>query len=284
MADGKLEPVGDHTKQQQSEDLPNATVIPAAAHNKNGQAAPMQLIQAEVDEGESTVYDRGLYLGLASGRMQGESEDDIVHEAARITAQVRKSKLGYAEALASTRANGQAGTPTELVVAETPVAAEAVPMQEQQALKAPVESAEPGLRDFGNLHIPNVRVTYEGSFGTIRTRYHSAEMSGAFLVLIFDKRCEIVDMYAPPVSNELLKVAVGEGEKQQEYYVQSMGVNLDLDARTINRYIVVLPVVPDDHEMVREHLGEDGPPMEGDLMPDAPPGMPGQSPVGQTTL
>lgn len=249
----------------------------------------MALVTAEIEEGVSTVYDHNMYTGLASGRMQGQSEEDIIAEAARITNQLRAKTIDYAEALAMTRGNGQQQTDPVTGTTAAPIVpptGTAVPGTEIVPAPAPAQAVVPAATP-ENLFLPNVRVTYEGSFGVMRTRYHSVEMSGEFMVLTFDKRCQRVDMYAPPSSGEVLVVTVGDGESAQKYYATAMGINLDLDPKTINRYIIVLGILPSDHELVLELQGTNEPLLDGDLGPamtpsdSMPPALGG---LGQSSL
>ena len=255
------EPVGDHTKQQPSEDLKGGTVIPSAKHNlKNKTQARLELVTAEIEEHVSAIYDQGLYLALATGPMAGKGDEEIINEAARITRDVQDERVTYGEALASIRKNGM--EPKRPGVLDT------------QANK--VEPDAPAKAPMHELFLPSVRVAYDGPFGIIRTRYHSVEQTGEFLVLIFDKRCTIVDSYAPPTSGDILTITVGEANRQKTYYTQALGINLDLDPNTRNMHITVLAVLDENHEMVLEQLGVEE--TEGELMPQQPGG------IGQSTL
>ncbi len=257
----KLDPVGDHTSQKPSEDLRGGVVVPSAKHNpKNRGQAKLDLVKVEFGENESAVYEHGLYLALATGPMAGRGEEEIINEAARITQDVQDKKLSYGEALASIRKNGTESKRPRVLEAE------ANRVEPETTVGAPTVE----------LFLPNVRVAYDGPFGIIRTRYHSVEQTGEFLVLIFDKRCTIVDSYAPPTSANILTVTVGDSGQQRLYYTQALGINLDLDSQTQNMYVVVLAVLDENHELVREYLDVEEP--GGELMPSQPGG------PGQTTL
>ena len=97
---------------------------------------------------------------------------------------------------------------------------------------------------------PELRVSFKGPFGTMRTRYHNADLAGEFLVLVFDSRCEQYDIYEPPAMTELIEVVIQKGDKQPAtFYCKSLGMNLDLQSRGL--YLVVLLVVPEDREEVQ---------------------------------
>ena len=97
---------------------------------------------------------------------------------------------------------------------------------------------------------PRVKVAFSGPFGTIRTRYHNVDHTGDFLVLIFDKRCEDVDVYEPPMLNDsILRVEVDSGAHKAGFYCRSLGMNLDLDSRGL--YLVVLIVLPAEDSQVQ---------------------------------
>lgn len=239
MASPKLEPVGDHTEYRTSEDVPGGTVIPSAANRKEARKKiPLELVTAEIEEGVSVVYDQRLYLGLASGSMMGKSEEDIVNEAARITTEIRRDKLGFDEALVSTRTNGKetqlAAPPTAVPVVSAPPA----PDTDQKL----VTGSNPSTPD---LKLPKVRVAFELPTGTLHTRYHFAERTGNFLVLIFDKSCEVADAFVPVETEHPFYVSVGEGPGSTKFLVQSLGVNLDIAPNIYNSIIIALFVIPE---------------------------------------
>ncbi len=285
---GAIEPVGDHTTPQESTEDVRGTVVTAARHNDKGKEAKLQLVMAEIDEGESTVYDQGLYRSLAAGRLAGRSDEEVISEAARLTKAVRNHTMEYTAAFESTLVAIPTGNVTNMpaqVQQGPPAAVNDIAASGSALLGKVPDTYQTQQRTLApDMFLPNVKVAYEGPFGTMRTRYHSVEVANEFLVLTFDKRCEVVDVYYPPQSEGLLEITVGDKETTH-YYVKALGVNLDLDSTTVNRYIVVLPIVPNNHDLVIAHLGDKGDEfVHGELDPTMSGEVVGMPSFGQSSL
>lgn len=221
---------------RQSTDIPKGVVIPSAESRESGYRA--QLVQVSLDGGDPVEYEDGIYRTLAGGPMRGQKPDAVIEEAVRLTKLARAGD----------------GPPKfeEIVdrIAESPKETEV-----ESATKPPDDAPEPGptpVLDKKTTEteraislLPKVRVQFEGSFGTFRTRYHEVEHCGDFLALLFDNRCEMADMYDPPRRKEMLKVSVGENDEDPTVFsVASIGISLDLKRRGI--HLTLLPIVPDD--------------------------------------
>lgn len=243
---------GAYTK---SEDLPNAVVIPRAEDRVAKEAYIARFIDVPdfPKDGQECRYEAGVYTALASGRMKGHGDADIMLEAAKLTRHAEESGTSFEALIERVNNGGPNIKKTTGMAIEKPAESAPSPALSKSETVVPVsqKTAEQELFDL----LPKVRVSFQGSFGIFHTRYHEVSDTGNYLVLLFDQRCSIADMYSPPPMRGVMEVTVGTGEKNAKiFYVMSLGISFELEKRQM--YIITLPLVPEDHALVQDYLSK----------------------------